>query len=85
MFLNMERKTKKEVLLQELAKEDLQVLSLAYMYAKNLRMYGVDVTKAICSATENASILDIAYRKGYYDAMNNMITESEVNADECNL
>ena len=28
--------TKKETLLKELAKEDLQVLSLAYMYAKNL-------------------------------------------------
>ena len=53
MFLNNGRKSKKEVLLEELAKEDLQVLSLAYVYAKNFHMYGIDVTKAICSATEN--------------------------------
>ena len=79
MFLNNGRKSKKEVLLEELAKEDLQVLSLAYVYAKNFHMYGIDVTKAICSATENVAKLDIAYRKGYYDAMNNMVAESEDN------
>ena len=79
MFLNNGRKSKKEVLLEELAKEDLQVLSLAYVYAKNFHMYGIDVTKAICSATENVAKLDIAYRKGYYDAMNNMMAESEDN------
>ena len=79
MFLNNGRKSKKEVLLEELAKEDLQVLSLAYVYAKNFHMYGIDVTKAICSATENVAKLDIAYRKGYYDAMNNMVAEGEDN------
>ncbi len=67
---------KKDILLKELAKEDLQVLSLAYVYAKNLQMYGVDVTKAIATATENAAKLDIAYHKGYCDAMNRR-SESE--------
>lgn len=69
--------TKKEALLEELAKEDLQVLSLAYMYAKNLYMYGEDVTKTISTATQNVAMLDKAYRKGYYDAMNKKIIESE--------
>lgn len=69
--------TKKEALLEELAKEDLQVLSLAYMYAKNLHMYGEDVTKAIYSATQNTAMLNKAYQRGYYDAMNKKIIESE--------
>lgn len=69
MFLNNRRKIEKEALLEELAKEDLQVLSLAYIYAKNLHMYGEDVTKASCSAIQNVAMLDKAYKKGYYDAM----------------
>jgi hypothetical protein len=32
----------KELILEKLAKEDLQVLILAYVYAKNLYMYGED-------------------------------------------
>lgn len=64
MFLSKGRKMEKEALLEELAKEDLQVLSLSYMYAKNLHVYGIDVTKAICSTTENIAKLDIAYQKG---------------------
>lgn len=77
MMLNKGRKTKKEALLEELSREDLQVLSLAYVYAKNLQLYGIDVTKAISSATENVMMLEKAYRHGYYDAVNKMIAESE--------
>lgn len=77
MFLIKEQKTKKEFLLEELAKEDLQVLSLAYVYAKNLHMYGKDVTKAICSATQNVAMLEKAYRNGYNDAVNRMMAERE--------
>lgn len=66
----------KEDILEKLAKEDLQVLILAYVYAKNLYMYGEDVTKAIQSATENAVIVDKAYRRGYYDAIK-IMAESE--------
>lgn len=70
MFLiNKGRKSKKEVLLKELAKEDLQVLALAYVYAKNLQMYGEDVTEKWLTATQNASALEKAYNKGYYDAV----------------
>lgn len=77
MFLNKGRKTEKEVLLEELAKEDLQVLALAYIYAKNLHMYVEDVTKAGCSAIQNVAMLDKAYQKGYYDAMNKKMIESD--------
>ena len=77
MILNKGRKTKKETLLEELAKEDLQVLALAYVYAKNLQLYGEDVTKAICSATENVAMLEKAYRKGYYDALHRQAESEE--------
>ena len=64
------RQIKKKSLLEALAKEDLQVISLAYVYAKHMQMYGEDVTKATSSATQNAAMMDKAYQKGYYDAMN---------------
>ena len=75
MILNDGRKPEKEVLLEELAKENLQVLALAYVYAKNMYLYGEDVTKACYSAVENVSMLEKAYRKGYYDAMNKIMIE----------
>ena len=71
------RQTMKEALLEELAKEDLQVLALAHIYAKNMYKYGVDVTKAISTATEAAAIMDKVYQNGYYDAMNKMSAENE--------
>lgn len=73
------RKPKRQALLEELAKEDLQVLALAYVYAKNLQLYGEDVTKAISTATQNVAMLDKAYHKGYCDAMNKVLAEREVN------
>ena len=76
-ILSKGRKPKRDALLEELAKEDLQVLSLAYVYAKNLQLYGEDVTKAIDTATQNVAILEKAYNKGYYDAMNKVLSESE--------
>ena len=78
MFVNKGRKPSRQFLLEELAKEDLQVLALAYVYAKNLHMYGVDVTKATCSATENVAMTDIAYRKGYYDALQRQAESEEI-------
>ena len=49
------------------------MLALAYTYAKNLQLYGEDVTKVISTATQNVAILEKAYNKGYYDAMNRML------------
>ena len=81
MIFSGSRNPKKTVLLAALAKEDLQVLSLAYMYAKNLKMYGKDVTKAISTATQNMEMLDKAYQKGYYDGMKRMLPKSEEKID----
>lgn len=82
IILNRGRKSKRNALLEELAKEDLQVLALAYTYAKHLLMYGEDITKAISTATQNAAILDKAYRKGYYDAINSMSADKEEKHDQ---
>lgn len=62
-------KITKEEVLEELAKEDLQVLVLAYIYAKNKYIYDEDVTTTIQTATQNVAMLEKAYNKGYYDAM----------------
>lgn len=68
-IINDKGKTKKEILLEELEKEDLSVLSISYIYAKNLHWYGIDITKTVNSAVENAAMMDEAYKKGYYDAL----------------
>ena len=81
MILNKGRKRKKEALLEELAKEDTQILGLAYVHAKYLMMYGVDIEKAVYTATENVEILTKAYQKGYYDAMNRMSRMERFNAE----
>ena len=60
---------KKQILLKALAEEDVQTLALAYAHAQYLKMYGVDIEKALCTATENAEAMTAAYQKGYYDAM----------------
>lgn len=70
MILSRGRKNKREYLLKALAKEDTQILELVYAHAKYLMMYGVDIEKAVYTATENTEILTKAYQKGYYDAMN---------------
>ena len=79
--MNKGRMTKKEALLSELAKEDLQVVALAYVYAKNLHMYGEDVTETLYSAIQNVAMLNKAYQKGYCDAMDKEMTESEDKKD----
>lgn len=78
MFLNKDQKSKREELLEELAKEDLQVLALSFTYAKNLQMYGVDVTEKWVTATQNVSALEKAYQKGYYDALQRQTERWEI-------
>jgi len=67
----------KEKLIELLSKEDTMVLSQAYLYAKNLTNYGVDITEKWVTATQNARALERAYREGYYDALQRL-AESEV-------
>ena len=56
-------------MLEALAKEDVQILALAYAHAQYLKMYGVDIEKTLYTATQNAEVITKAYQKGYYDAM----------------
>ena len=45
------------------------VIVTAYLHAINYTLYGEDVTEKWLTATQNASALEKAYRKGYYDAL----------------
>ena len=63
----MNGKDRKQLMLEYLSHESEQVIALAYMYAKNLREYGVDVTKEIDSAVAQQAALHNAYLKGRND------------------
>ena len=59
---------KKQAMLDQLAEENEQVIALAYMYAKNMHLYGVDVTKALDSAIHESIALNDAYKRGRMDS-----------------
>ena len=67
----------KQILIDELAKMPPIVIETAYLYALNYTSYGEDITEKWVTATQNASALEKAYRKGYYDALRRQ-EESEV-------
>lgn len=56
-------------LIDELKKMPPMVIATAYLHAINYTLYGEDVTEKWATATQNASALEKAYRKGYYDAL----------------
>ena len=56
-------------LIEELSKMPPMVIATAYLHAINYTLYGEDVTERWVTATQNASALEKAYRKGYYDAL----------------
>lgn len=56
-------------LIYELSKMPPMVIATAYLHALNYTLYGEDVTEKWLTATQNASALEKAYRKGYHDAM----------------
>ena len=60
-------KDRKQLMIDYLSNESEQVIALAYMYAKNLCEYGVDVTKEINSALVQQAALHNAYLKGRSD------------------
>ena len=64
-------------LLDELAKMPPMVIATAYLHAINYTLYGEDVTEKWLTATQQACILEKAYNKGYYDALQRQ-KESEV-------
>ena len=59
---------KKQAMLDQLAEENEQVIALAYMYAKNMHLYGTDVTKAWDSAVRQSIDLNDAYKRGRMDS-----------------
>ena len=63
----MNGKDSKQLMLEYLSHESEQVIALAYMYAKNMYDYGVDVTKEIDSAVTQQAALHNAYLKGRSD------------------
>lgn len=71
--MNMSDEEKKEYkkkrLIDELSKMPPMVIETAYLYAINYTLYGEDVTEKWVTATQNASALEKAYNKGYYDAL----------------
>ena len=60
-------KDRKQLMIDYLNNESEQVIALAYIYAKNLCEYGVDVTKEINSAVTQQAALHNAYLKGRND------------------
>ena len=69
-------------LLSELSKMPFSVISIAYLYAINYTSYGEDVTEKWLTATQNASALEKAYRKGYCDALQRQAEMEENNGKE---
>lgn len=59
----------KQLLIEELSKMPLMMITTAWLYAINHTLYGEDVTERWTTATQNASALEKAYRKGYCDAL----------------
>ena len=63
----MNSKDRKQLMLEYLNHESEDVIALAYIYAKNMYDYGVDVTKEIDSAVVQQEVLHNAYLKGRND------------------
>lgn len=67
-------------LLKLLAKEDPQVLGLAYLYARCIARDGADVTEKWLTATEQSQMLERAYTRGRNDGINSVL---DTVADQC--
>lgn len=57
----------KEELLKALSEMPEQVIATAYLHALNYTMYGVDVTQAWVTATQQNDALQRAFIKGHYE------------------
>lgn len=64
-------------LIDELSKMPPMVIATAYLHAINYTLYGEDVTEKWLTATQNAAALERAYQKGWYDALQSLLAESE--------
>ena len=66
---------KKKILIDLLKDMPIEVIQLAYLYAKNYSKFGVDVTEDWETATKQADALERAYKKGMYDFQQKLNTE----------
>ena len=71
------REYESKQLLDELSKMPPMVIATAYLHAINYTLYGIDVTEKWLTATQNASALEKAYRKGYNDAKREIALSGE--------
>lgn len=62
-------KNSDKLLIEELSKMPSMVIETAYLYALNYTLYGEDITEKWVTAIQNASALEKAYERGYYDAL----------------
>ena len=68
----------KATLLKLLAQEPTEVLSLAFVYAKNFQIYGgVNVSEKWMTAVEQSSNLERAYHKGFEDGYSKAATHAK--------
>jgi len=65
-------------LIEELSKMPPMVIATAYLHAINYTLYGEDVTEKWLTATAQSAILEKAYRKGYYDAMEYLRNKAKI-------
>lgn len=70
----------KAAILKLLANEDMQVLSQAYAYAKNVELYGVDVSEKWETVVQQCRALQRAYLKGCSDERRKIINDISRNA-----
>lgn len=66
---NKEKEKNYAAMKEEMEQIDQQTLNLAYLYVKNLVLYGADVTEKWETATEQSANLEKAYRKGFYEGI----------------
>ena len=68
---------KSKKLIEELSKMPPMVIATAYLHAINYTMYGEDVTEKWLTAVQNASALEKAYKKGYYEGLQKQAENKE--------
>ena len=59
----------KNMLINSLASEPYECLSIAYLYAKQYLKYGVDVTEKWDTVTKQTEALEKSYHVGYQEAL----------------
>jgi hypothetical protein len=62
--------SEKDLLISGLSSESEDVLKVALLYAQWYTKFGIDITKAWTTATEQSAILNQVYKRGYAEGVN---------------